>query len=109
MRQNPGGNITKHRFGPLFTAAWGKSASVSNATSGIHPFDPNAIPEEAFAPSETTEREMEAVINQEQPVHTGDDEDVIEDMDTEDSEDASVDTGAPDAQSSTSPTPAACR
>ena len=103
MRQNPGGNITKYRFGPLFAAAWGKSASVSNATSGfracgIHAFNPEAIPNDAFAPSETTERELAALIPpiQEQTTNAPSD---VEDMDIdEDSEDGFVDAGALDAQ-----------
>ncbi|XP_071476076.1 uncharacterized protein [Diadema antillarum] len=62
-RRNPQQNITKHRFGPLFTAAWKKTATLANATAGFHacgiyPFNPDAIPEDAYMPSETTEREF---------------------------------------------------
>ena len=74
-RRNPELSITKYRFGALFNAAWERSATIANATSGfrasgIYPFDPSAIPNEAYLPSETTERELV-------------DEHVVEDTDTE--------------------------
>jgi hypothetical protein len=48
-------SITKQRFGKI----WDKSVTPSNIKSGfqgtdIYPFDPSAIPEEAFAPSIAT-------------------------------------------------------
>ncbi|CAG4944895.1 unnamed protein product [Colias eurytheme] len=48
--------ITKQRFGILFSKAWDKSATPANIKSGfeatgIFPFNPERIPEEAYAPS----------------------------------------------------------
>ena len=62
-RRNPELSITKYRFGSLFTAAWGQTATTANAISGfracgIYPYNPDAIPDEAYAPAETTEREV---------------------------------------------------
>lgn len=64
MKHSPGAAITKYRFASLFKEAWGKSATVQNAVRGfeacgISPFNPQAIPDEAFTPSETSERTQE--------------------------------------------------
>lgn len=53
-------NITKQRFGEIFSVVWDKSVTPANikagfAATGIFPFNPEAIPELAFAPSEVTQ------------------------------------------------------
>lgn len=53
-------NITKQRFGEIFSIVWDKSLTPANikagfAATGIFPFNPEAIPELAFAPSEVTQ------------------------------------------------------
>ena len=63
-RQFPDRSVTKERFGSLFTPVWNKALTIGNITSGfrstgIYPFDPTVIPDEAFAPSELTFREEE--------------------------------------------------
>ena len=55
-RTHPDRAITKARFGLICTPAYNQTLSVNNIISGfrstgIYPFDPNVIPEEAFAPS----------------------------------------------------------
>lgn len=55
--------ITRARFGEIFTPVWLKSMSAENILSGfratgIWPFNPNAIPEAAFAPSVLTHRAL---------------------------------------------------
>lgn len=52
-------NITKARFGTIFTKVWLKSVTPENVmagfrATGIFPFDPHCIPDSAFAPSEVT-------------------------------------------------------
>lgn len=52
--------FNKQRFGYVFTPVWDKSATPKNVKAGfeacgIFPLNPNKIPEEAFAPSQTTE------------------------------------------------------
>lgn len=63
-KRTPGASITKYRFGALFNQAWGKSSTVANAVKGfeacgIYPYNPQGIPEEAFSPSESSERAVE--------------------------------------------------
>lgn len=53
--------IRKSKFGKVFSRAWEKAATPSNVVSGfratgIYPFDPSAIKDEAFAPSDLTHR-----------------------------------------------------
>ncbi|XP_013200639.2 uncharacterized protein LOC106143167 [Amyelois transitella] len=48
--------ITKQRFGIIFSKVWDKAATPANIragfeATGIFPFDPQKIPEEAYAPS----------------------------------------------------------
>ena len=48
--------LTKQRFGKIFTEAWDKAATPANIkagfrATGIYPFNPSIIPDEAFAPS----------------------------------------------------------
>ncbi|KAK9675100.1 hypothetical protein QE152_g40635 [Popillia japonica] len=55
--------IRKSKFGKIFSRAWTKAATPSNVMSGfkatgIYPFDPSAIKDEAFAPSELTQRQQ---------------------------------------------------
>lgn len=52
--------ITKQRFGTLFSGVWDKCMTPSNIKSGfratgIYPFNPNILPDEAYAPSTVTE------------------------------------------------------
>ena len=59
--------ITKARLGHLCTPAYNQALTISNITSGfcatgIYPFDPDAIPEVAFAPSLVTEEEPSICI-----------------------------------------------
>lgn len=58
----PNRRIDKAIFGKILSVVWPKAASQSNVMSGfrgtgIYPFNPNVIPEEAFAPSEISRRE----------------------------------------------------
>lgn len=57
--------ITKQRFGEIFSIVWDKSVTPQNICSsfsatGIYPFNPHAIPEVAFAPSNLTEENYNA-------------------------------------------------
>lgn len=62
-------NISRLNFADVFTPTWAKSMTQGNLVSGfkatgIYPFNPLAIPEEAYAPSSITERpEPTAEIN----------------------------------------------
>ena len=54
--RNKTNNFRKSDFGGIFNKVWGKAMTANNIQSGfratgIYPFDPNVIPEEAFAPS----------------------------------------------------------
>jgi len=54
--------VNKDRFGKIFTPAWYKAMTPMNVingfkATGIYPFNKNAIPPEAFAPSDITFRE----------------------------------------------------
>lgn len=62
MYHNPTKKINKARFNPIFTRVWAKSLTPENIMSGfratgLFPFDPNAIPEDAYAPSLLTENQ----------------------------------------------------
>lgn len=64
--------ITKQRFGKILNKVWDKSMTPSNIKSGfqatgIFPFNPNAIPEESFAPSIPTERPEPLATSTPQP------------------------------------------
>ncbi|KAJ8877907.1 hypothetical protein PR048_022366 [Dryococelus australis] len=57
IKQNPARSITKLQSGMLLSQAWGKACSVENGVSefracGFVSFNPGAIPESAFSPSE---------------------------------------------------------
>lgn len=57
-------NITKLRFGEIFSVVWDKSVTPANikagfAATGIFPFNPEAISEVAYAPSDVTQRKNE--------------------------------------------------
>ena len=63
MRQHPGRRVTIYEVGELFGEAFVKSAVMHTAIngfrkSGIYPLNPEVFPEWMFAPSETTEREL---------------------------------------------------
>lgn len=56
--------VSKRTFGKIFSKVWPRAATPSNVSAGfratgIYPFDPNVIPEQAFAPSELTRRDNE--------------------------------------------------
>jgi len=58
-RQQPSRSLTKELFGKIFTPVWNKTMTISNIQSGfkkcgIFPFDCDAIPDHAFAPSDVT-------------------------------------------------------
>lgn len=62
LKNHPGRVITQNQIGELFTSAYGKAATIRNATSGfsktgICPFNPNIFPDEFFEPAETTDRD----------------------------------------------------
>lgn len=55
--------ITKFSFGHIFSKVWPKATNASNVVSGfratgIYPYNPSAIPDIAFAPSEITEQKL---------------------------------------------------
>ncbi|CAG4929841.1 unnamed protein product [Parnassius apollo] len=52
--------LTKTRFSKIFTKVWSKCTTKENIingfrATGLFPYDPNAIPEEAYAPSALTQ------------------------------------------------------
>lgn len=60
MDQNRDKKLTKARFNVILSSVWSKCMTHSNITSGfratgLYPFNPQAIPETAFAPSILTE------------------------------------------------------
>ncbi|KAL0871502.1 hypothetical protein ABMA27_005220 [Loxostege sticticalis] len=62
--QNPDKKITKARFNSIFSRVWSKCMSHENIVNGfratgLYPFNPDAIPPEAFAPSVLTERAVQ--------------------------------------------------
>ena len=62
-RAHPDRVITKARFGSICTPAYNKAISITNVcngfrATGIYPFDPDAIPDIAFAPSTVTFQEQ---------------------------------------------------
>lgn len=67
LKNHPGRVITQNQIGELFTSAYGKAATIKNATSGflntgICPFNPNIFPDEFFEPADTTDRSLEPSI-----------------------------------------------
>lgn len=59
MRHNPGNSLTKQRFSAIFTHVWDKVCTPANIkagfrATGIYPFQPDIIPDTAFAPSTVT-------------------------------------------------------
>ena len=61
MVKHPGNIVSKATFPALFSEAWEKSMNPQNikagfSASGIFPFRPTAIPDEAYAPSEPHDR-----------------------------------------------------
>ncbi|XP_011859495.1 PREDICTED: uncharacterized protein LOC105556986 [Vollenhovia emeryi] len=60
-RSHPGRSVSKYQFPVLFNQAWMKTSTAINAVSGfratgIFPYNPNAIPNVAFAPSSISDR-----------------------------------------------------
>lgn len=58
--QNPNNKMTKSRFNRIFSKVWVKCMTQENIingfrATGLYPFDPSAIPKEAYAPSILTE------------------------------------------------------
>ena len=76
FRTNPDRSLTKDLFGKIFTSVWLKCMTMSNIQNGfracgIWPFDEDAIPEEAFAPSALTEMDTKSVhFDQSRPINT---------------------------------------
>nr|XP_022899780.1 uncharacterized protein LOC111413138 [Onthophagus taurus] len=71
--QNPDRRLSKYRFSAVFTPVWEKCMTIVNITSGfrstgIYPYNPSAMPDEAFAPLTISRRIFE--------VDTSSDEDV---------------------------------
>lgn len=63
MRDNSGKVITRYNFGKLFSAAYLKTASLGIAVdsfraTGIYPLNRAIFPDDVFAPSQTTDREL---------------------------------------------------
>ena len=61
-RLHPDRQVNKDRFGKIFTPAWYKALTPTNVingfkSTGLYPFDEDAIPPEAFAPSDITFRD----------------------------------------------------
>ncbi|XP_063220554.1 uncharacterized protein LOC134529931 [Bacillus rossius redtenbacheri] len=59
--------IRRSQFGKLFSRGWAKSATPANVSAGfkatgIYPFDPSVIPDEAFAPSQLTHRPEDNMV-----------------------------------------------
>lgn len=59
---NKNHSVTKHRFGAIFSKVWDKALTPANiksgfAATGIYPFNKDAIPEIAFAPSTVTNQD----------------------------------------------------
>lgn len=59
----PDRTIKNFSFGLIFSKVWPKATAASNIIlgflgTGIYPYDPNAIPDIAFAPSEITQKEL---------------------------------------------------
>lgn len=64
LKNHPGRVITQNQIGELFTSAYGKAATIRNATSGflktdICPFNQNIFPDDFFEAAETTDRLLE--------------------------------------------------
>ncbi|KAJ8886580.1 hypothetical protein PR048_012792 [Dryococelus australis] len=62
--------LTRSTLGPTLSRVWGRSVTAPNIVSGfrvtgIYPFEPHKIPDEAFAPSAVTEIPQEEVANDE--------------------------------------------
>lgn len=54
IKNHPGRRITRYQFGELLSDSWGKAATTQNATAGfratgIHPYNPDIIPDYAFS------------------------------------------------------------
>lgn len=65
--QHPDKRITKSRFNKIFSRVWLKCMTQENIVNGfkatgLYPYNPSAIPEEAFAPSILTQRELQNEI-----------------------------------------------
>lgn len=63
MRQNPGRRVTIYEVGKLFGDAFTKAATMETAINGfkktgIYPLDPGVFSDWMYAPSETTERQL---------------------------------------------------
>ncbi|CAH1978593.1 unnamed protein product [Acanthoscelides obtectus] len=84
MYQNPVKRITKTSFNAIFTRVWSQCLTHENIVNGfratgLYPFNPDILPDEAYIPSILTElplpTEPGAVVDsdiEEQPQHNGD-------------------------------------
>ncbi|CAH0727259.1 unnamed protein product, partial [Brenthis ino] len=72
--RHPDRKLTKARFNKIFSKVWPKCVTQDNIkngfrATGLHPYNPNAIPEQAFAPSILTQRPIlhETASNSDDP------------------------------------------
>ena len=61
LKKNPGRVVTQFQVASLFSEAYGKTATISNALSGflstgINPLNPDIFPEHLFNPAAPTDR-----------------------------------------------------
>lgn len=66
--RNKNFKLNRSNLGSILSKVWARSVTARNIMSGfratgIYPFDPHVIPEEAFAPSAVTEAPQEAVAD----------------------------------------------
>lgn len=64
LRNHPGRSVTIYEVADLFSRAFSKAATIENAVNGflntgIWPYNRHVFPDHLFAPSDTTERELQ--------------------------------------------------
>ncbi|XP_069694854.1 uncharacterized protein [Periplaneta americana] len=72
VRRNPGKGINKVAFGAIFAEAWNRAATVGIAVHGfdacgIHPFNPDRLPDHVFVPAAVHEDTNSPLPNAENP------------------------------------------
>lgn len=77
LKSHPGRVVTQFQIGGLLTEAYGKAATVQNAThgfakTGIYPINPGVFPDHMFQPSETTNIVFDNSVQQAANVLTDD-------------------------------------
>lgn len=91
----PERKITRTRFGKILSNVYPKSVSAKNLQSafeatGIFPYNPNAIPEIAFAPSRLSYRAFPAANNENTEKTNEDETDCVPMLNTSESEEGSA-------------------